>query len=405
MADELQSWKEVATYLGVSVRTVQLWERTRSLPVRRLPGPNGRILAVPAEIDSWRTAHPPPPPRPPYLIYSAAVLLSFLAGAAAMLWYLRPASLHHFTVDNGIVTAYDKQGRPSWTFHSGTNAPLGPGTYLSRTIQTDLDGDGSDELLVSRELPNTNHVLYCFNARGDVLWTRSLGRTVRAAVESFEPPFHARGFAVLHGFPDGVPRIATLAHHHLWYPSQLLVLDIRGNILGEYWHSGHLTTFALFDVDLDGHPELIVGGLNQAARAAELIVLDPFSLTGASAEDNRAFQFLAMPTGVERARAVLTPSPLSRLAAAYNVPVALMSKRDTFLLDVHEGSGIAAAGNAVTYEFNRRLQVLSISPSDQFVLSQAALVRAGKLDRALAPSELLQALPLRWMRPWQTLSK
>jgi hypothetical protein len=405
MADELQSWKELANYLGVSVRTVQLWERTRALPVRRLPGPNGGVLAVPSEIDKWRTAQPAPPPHPAYLLHASLVLLSFLAGAAAIWWYLRPSPLHHFTVDNGIVTAFDRQGHPSWTFHSGTNSPTGPGTYFTRVTQTDLDADGSDELLVTRELPNTNHVLYCFNARGDVLWTRSLGRTVQTAVETLEPPFQARGFEVLRGFPDGIPRIVTVAFHHLWYPSQLQILDIQGRILGEYWHSGHLTAFTLFDLDLDGHPELIVAGINQASKSAEVAVLDPFHLTGASSEENPAFQFLNMPTGVERARFVLKPSHISRLTAAYNVPVALFPKRDTLLLDVHEGTGVGTPGNALTYEFNRQLQVLSISPSDQFALSQAAFVRAGKLSRALTPADLVLELPLRWIKPWSNLAK
>ena len=405
MPAELQSWKELANYLGVSVRTVQLWERARALPVRRLPGPNGRILALPAEIESWRTAQPPPPPKPPYPIYAAIVLLAFLAGAAATWLYLRPTPRHHFTVDNGIVTAFNKQGHPTWTFHSGTNAPTGPGTYFSKIVQTDLDADGADELLVTRELPNTNHVLYCFNARGDVLWTRNLGRTVQTAVETLEPPFLARGFEVLRGFPDGLPRIVTVAHHHLWYPSQLLVLDLHGNILGEYWHSGHLTAFTLSDLDLDGHPELIVAGINQARKSAELAVLDPFHLTGTSTESNPTFQLLSMPTGVERARAVLTPSRLSRLTAAYNLPVALFPKRDGLLLDVHEGTGIATPGNSLTYEFNRQLQVVSISPSDQFALSQDAFVRAGKLAHALTPAELVNELPLRWLKPWPALSK
>ena len=50
----LTSWKEIAQYLGKGVRTVQRWEQTLHLPVRR---PRARIkgvvLALPSEIDSW----------------------------------------------------------------------------------------------------------------------------------------------------------------------------------------------------------------------------------------------------------------------------------------------------------------------------------------------------------------
>ena len=34
--DRLDSWKEIAAYLRKGLRTVQRWERTEGLPVRRL---------------------------------------------------------------------------------------------------------------------------------------------------------------------------------------------------------------------------------------------------------------------------------------------------------------------------------------------------------------------------------
>ena len=50
----LTSWKEIATYLGKSVRTVQRWEASLGLPVRR-PNANDRniVVAIPAELDEW----------------------------------------------------------------------------------------------------------------------------------------------------------------------------------------------------------------------------------------------------------------------------------------------------------------------------------------------------------------
>jgi predicted DNA-binding transcriptional regulator AlpA len=50
----LTSWKEIAQYLGKGVRTVQRWERSLELPVRRPVGkPNGIVLADTEEIDAW----------------------------------------------------------------------------------------------------------------------------------------------------------------------------------------------------------------------------------------------------------------------------------------------------------------------------------------------------------------
>ena len=53
--DVLQSWKDVSRYLNSDIRTVQRWERTRGLPIRRIPGGiKPRIYAIKSELDSWR---------------------------------------------------------------------------------------------------------------------------------------------------------------------------------------------------------------------------------------------------------------------------------------------------------------------------------------------------------------
>jgi hypothetical protein len=52
----LNSWKEIALYLGRGVRTAQRWERY-GLPVRRLaPGPRASVIADTGDIDAWISA-------------------------------------------------------------------------------------------------------------------------------------------------------------------------------------------------------------------------------------------------------------------------------------------------------------------------------------------------------------
>jgi TolB-like protein len=58
----LESWKEVAAYLGRDVRTVQRWERQEELPVHRLQHSKlGSLYAFAAELDAWRIAREPGP--------------------------------------------------------------------------------------------------------------------------------------------------------------------------------------------------------------------------------------------------------------------------------------------------------------------------------------------------------
>jgi hypothetical protein len=50
----LSCWKDVARYLGKGVRTVQRWEHTFDLPVRRASeGGKSAIITTTAEIDKW----------------------------------------------------------------------------------------------------------------------------------------------------------------------------------------------------------------------------------------------------------------------------------------------------------------------------------------------------------------
>jgi Tol biopolymer transport system component len=50
----LESWKEIASYLNRDVRTVQRWERSKHLPIRRLPGGDvSRVYALKSELDAW----------------------------------------------------------------------------------------------------------------------------------------------------------------------------------------------------------------------------------------------------------------------------------------------------------------------------------------------------------------
>jgi Tol biopolymer transport system component len=53
--ERLESWKEIAAYLGRGVTTVQRWEQQEGLPVHRLPhAKKGSVFAIKSELDDWR---------------------------------------------------------------------------------------------------------------------------------------------------------------------------------------------------------------------------------------------------------------------------------------------------------------------------------------------------------------
>src|ERR1700691_604084 len=51
----LDSWKEIATYLGRDVTTVQRWERQEGMPVpEHLHPKRGSVYALTSELHAWR---------------------------------------------------------------------------------------------------------------------------------------------------------------------------------------------------------------------------------------------------------------------------------------------------------------------------------------------------------------
>src|SRR5687767_8668126 len=52
-SDRLDSWKEIAAFLGRTVRTVQRWEKTAGLPVRRGGPGRGTVVASRADVAEW----------------------------------------------------------------------------------------------------------------------------------------------------------------------------------------------------------------------------------------------------------------------------------------------------------------------------------------------------------------
>lgn len=62
----LNSWKEIAAYVGRGVRTLQRYERLFGFPIRRPNnGKHSSVMALPEEIDEWlqRTARRAPAPN------------------------------------------------------------------------------------------------------------------------------------------------------------------------------------------------------------------------------------------------------------------------------------------------------------------------------------------------------
>lgn len=119
--DRLDSWKDIAAYLGREVRTVQGWEKNEGLPVHRhLHSRLGTVFAYTAELDAWlrkRTGSPEPlailqnepnPPAPSHSWNAVAVgiLLILLAVTGVTFWAMKRSTPTRGTPSSVVVLPF-----------------------------------------------------------------------------------------------------------------------------------------------------------------------------------------------------------------------------------------------------------------------------------------------------------
>ena len=100
----LDSWKEIATFFGRDQRTVKRWEKTRLLPVHRIPGgQRSGVFAYPHELTRWLNSSiyegteepspvesgPDPPPLPMRLVGGGVGQPQTKIAEARLAWPMR----------------------------------------------------------------------------------------------------------------------------------------------------------------------------------------------------------------------------------------------------------------------------------------------------------------------------
>jgi len=145
----LESWKEIAAYLGRDVTTVRRWEKREGLPVRRLHHSRlGSVYAYTGELDAWRherastaAADAPDARQVPEVVRrgsharaAAALAALVLALAAGLMWLVRErTTIQPASASGGI--------------RSLAVLPLG---NFSGNPEQDYLSDGMTEALIAR---------------------------------------------------------------------------------------------------------------------------------------------------------------------------------------------------------------------------------------------------------------
>ena len=182
--------------------------------------------------------------------------------------------------------------------------------------------------------------------------------------------------------------------------SEVALVDLNGQILREYWHTGHFSALKLADLDSDGRPEIYLAGISNGYKCATLVALDPDTFTGASREDPD-YQLMDLPAPRETARVLFPRTVINRALLPYNVPKQIRCTAGRLSVDVAEllpGSEFPAA---TFFYFGPRLRLLDVGIADANYTAYQHMHAKGLLPTADPRAELPALHNVRYLTPWQ----
>jgi len=398
---ELTSWKEIADYLGVAERTAQKWEIERGLPVRRLPGPKGRVSADSADLDQWKQVTVEKPAwrdrvgfLKAYAVATTALLL--VVGGLQLKSYvtaLRPGPPARFRLDVNALTVTDADGRELWskTFPEALLARRYTPDSLTELATTwigNVDQDGAIETLFAYHPAGGRGAaaMFCFTNTGAQKWRFVPGDRVLDG-RPLSPVAVINDFVVTDLNQDGQTEIVlAIQHPSLNKTTQVAVLDAGGALRGEYWHPGRFDRVYARDLDGDGVREILVAGASRRHGAAALAVLDSRKLLEMQPQRIIPSDQLAGDLRVERASVVFPRTCVNQALEVTNRVTVVTFDGGSIRVVVAERERDRAM--TVHYVLDSGLKVLDVGVSDALRGHHRELESTGQIDHPLSADEI-----------------
>ena len=395
----LRTWKEIASCLGVTVRSVERWEKQAGLPVyRQGSGRKARVFAYSDELQQWleqggavvREANGAAPVHRSPRLWIAGSALAAIA-AAIVFWQtgIWPARVpHDWRFAAGHLLIEDARHRLCWEKHLPPFDPAYDSQTTDKVLIADIDGDGRVEVVLNYaplSLAEKGGSLLCFDHRGRLRWEYHYGASKTFGNRRFAPTY--RGVLMRLVRVHGEPRLLTVANHFIWYPSQVALLHPRtGQVLEEYWHPGAIYQCILHDLDHDGQDEVLLGAINNPGdgpgHAALAVLKLPFS--AAPHHPVPAGDPFPPATGGGELAYRLFPMPDTTRTAG------LLPHLQSLAVDPHDRILVETNGpeySAVVYYLDFSLNVLEYRFSDNFAAIYDRYRRLHLLDHPLGPAE------------------
>lgn len=386
---DLSSWKEIAAFLGVDVKTAQRWEKLRGLPVRRLPGgQRGLVRASAEEIRRWLDSgqETPEPVRAGlvagqaaegiwvrWLLAGAAVALLAAAGWALATGAGRPHAIAKAEMRGNTLTALDERGEPVWT-HTFNETLVSPqpnedwSVYLQRIR---WKKDVLPELVAGVRFAKpgeTNSRVLCFDARGKQRWTWEPSvQLLDFDGEPFEKDWVTQH--VLADHSGRAPIVWVAVSNPMRWASALFRIDSEGAAKLQFANAGSIMRVLRLP-----NGRLLAAGVNNAWAKPFLAEIDaegPPAFSPPSGPDR--YHFSNGPKGLPKRYFLLPQSEISRLQDVQYFHVSNLSLAgDRIVVETITGNR-----PIYLYQFDTELRPMKVRATASAVGMHQALERKG----------------------------
>jgi hypothetical protein len=373
------------------------WEKEKGLPVHTIPGGKRRtVYAFKHEVDAWLAKSPPAEEelsttanlpkrmqkfwwRLPLAIRAVGGILLLVTGALGIHRYKERNSptLTQILQQGNRLVAISPNSSVAWTFEFPFSTPT---VMHSLVLPERGNKDEAGVLATVRESDSGGEILYYFSPRGELIWQYRATEVLEFASSHYKLSW---GFHIPGTFQeDGETKLLLVTRDYTWWPSQLLVLNMRGKVESKFINSGWI--FTAHQLSSARGRLLVVSGVSNSLDGGFLAVLDAHHFSATSPENpdspfgcrncppDRPFQYFVFPR-----------SELNVLTGSLLYPAGSSVAGSTLTVFKNEVPGDLGQGApASVFEFSSEFQLLRANYDDHYWEWHRKLEKEGRIKHS-----------------------